>query len=136
MKRSNFLWLAGLVALCLPALARGQSADSGRISIPALKAAERRWDDLKTDPDVPELQRANALARDGKLDEAVAMYRSLTRRSNSRALFNLGLVAYQRGDFSNALLWFRASYGGHRDHACLEYIRNTRRILQERTPSR
>ncbi len=135
MRLLTILQLAGFAVLTLPTVARTQSADSARVSIHEIEAAEHRWDDLKTDPKVPQLQRANALVREGKLDEAVAQYRSLTKRSNWRALFNLGLVAYQRGDYTNALLWFRASYGGHRDHTCLEYIRNTRRILQERKQS-
>ncbi len=123
--------LVAALILVAPACGFAQVPDTLRVGIHQMESAEHRWDDLKIDPKVPELRKANELVRQGKIDEAVAKYKALSKKTNARALFNLGLVAFQRGDYRDALRWFRASYGARRDRTCLDYIRNTRRIIQE-----
>ena len=126
--------LTAIIILCIPLLTQAQESDSARVSIHQLEAQQHRWDDLKTDAKVPELQRANDLVRQGKVDEGARVYRKLIKRSRSRALFNLGLVAYQQGSFRDALRWFRSSYQVRRDPKCLSYIQNVRRIIREHSP--
>ncbi len=55
------------------------------------------------------------------IERARSWYRDSARRGEPRAMFSLGQIAYDEGDHSDALVWFkRASDAGH--HRSLYFI--------------
>ena len=55
------------------------------------------------------------------IERARRWYRDSARRGDTRAMFSLGQIAYDEGDYSNALVWFRRASDA-RHHRSLYFI--------------
>lgn len=108
-----------------------QVIDSARISIHQFESQLHRWDDLKVDPAFPEFGRGKEYAQNGYLEKAKDEFRIGLKNNLDYAYFDIGLIAFYEGKFSEALSYFQDSCQV-RDSLCLEYVENTQRILQER----
>ncbi|MBM4162497.1 MAG: tetratricopeptide repeat protein [Ignavibacteria bacterium] len=128
--RTAFLGLVCFLLLTFPASA--QEPDSARISIHQMESELHRWDALKTHPRVPELQQGAELARQGDLKGAIQAFQRAAPKRGSLAYFNLGVVYFETGELEKALRYFRLSHRASRDSVCLEYLRNTQRLINER----
>ena len=63
----------------------------------------------------------NGVGVERDLERARRWYRDSARRSEVRAMFSLGQIAYEERDYSEALIWFRrASDAGH--HRSLYFL--------------
>jgi len=58
----------------------------------------------------------NGVGVERSISEAITWYRRSARRGEPRAMFSLGLIAYEQKDWHDALTWFRrsADAGHHR----------------------
>ena len=48
------------------------------------------------------------------------------------AYFNLGVVYFETQKPDKALRYFRLSYRARKDSVCLDYLKNTERLINER----
>jgi tetratricopeptide (TPR) repeat protein len=130
---STFLVLPGLLPL---GSALTQERDSTRIGIHRLESESHRWDVLRTHPAVPELKRGNELVRQGDINGAFHMFRRAAYRRAYIAHFNMGIVYFETGKLKQALQYLQRSYRARKDSVCLEYLRNTQRLMKEQPSPR
>ncbi|MCB1236523.1 MAG: sel1 repeat family protein [Verrucomicrobiae bacterium] len=56
----------------------------------------------------------NGVGVEHSIPEAVTWYRRSARKGEPRAMFSLGIIAYERKEWNDALIWFRrAANAGH-----------------------
>ena len=117
-----------LFLVYLPAFAQ----DSTRISIHQQDAELHRWDVLKAHPSVPQLNQGAESARNGDLKDAIRFFQKAAPGRPSMAYFNLGVVYFETQKLDRALRYFRLSYRARKDSVCLDYLKNTERLIGER----
>ena len=106
--------------------------DTTRISIHQQEAELHRWDVLKTHPFVPQLQLGAESARTGDIKGAIRFFQKAAPGRPSMAYFNLGVVYFETQKFDQALRYLNLSYRARRDSVCLDYLKNTERLINER----
>jgi hypothetical protein len=128
MKTSILLTIFVLVPLVI---AKAQDRDSARVSIHQTEAGMHRWDNMKVHPSVPQLQKGVEMARKGEMRGAIRAFQKAAPARPSMAYFNLGMVYFETGSFEQAHRYFRLSYRARKDSLCLDYLRNTERLIKE-----
>ena len=91
---------------------------------------------MKIHSSAPHLQIGIELARKGDISGAIRAFQKAAPSRPSMAYFNLGVVYFETGRFEQALRYFRLSYRARKDSVCLDYLRNTERLVQEHKQSR
>lgn len=123
-----FFIICFLVLVYTPAPAQ----DTTRIGIHQQEAELHRWDVLKTHASVPQLQQGSEAARNGDINGAIRLFQKAAPGRPSMAYFNLGVVYFETQKFDQALRYFKLSYRARKDSVCLDYLKNTERLINER----
>ena len=87
---------------------------------------------MKTHRLVPQLQEGAEAARNGDIKGAIRWFQKAAPGRPSMAYFNLGVVYFETQQFDKALRYFKLSYRARKDPVCLDYLRNTERLINER----
>lgn len=122
--------------LVLSISAVAQDRDSARVGIHQSEAEMHRWDNMKVHSSVPQLQKGAELARKGDVSGAIRAFQKAAPARPSMAYFNLGVVYFETRRLEQALRYFRLSYRARKDSVCLDYLRNTERLIHENKKSR
>lgn len=116
------------LAFIIPALAQ----DSTRIGIHQQEAELHRWDVLKTHRSVPQMQKGVEAARNGDIKGAIRWFQKGAPGRASMAYFNLGVIYFEAQKPDQALRYFKLSYRARKDSVCLDFLKNTERLINER----
>lgn len=123
-----------VIIILLLFIARGvlaQNTDQSHKSIHEIQSTLHNWDKLKIDSTHAEFMQGKSYAEAGNLRSATKEFAKGLRHNKSYALFDLGLIALNQTKYSKALKYFHMSYRVKKDPACLEAIKNTKRLISE-----
>jgi tetratricopeptide (TPR) repeat protein len=121
-----------IISVCLVFASMVVAQDSTRVSIHQQESELHRWDVLKTHSSVPQLQQGAEAARRGDLKGAIRLFQKAAPGRPSFAYFNLGVAYFESQQFEKALRYFKLSHRARRDSVCLDYLKNTERLINER----
>jgi tetratricopeptide (TPR) repeat protein len=121
-----------LATLLFLSAACAQELDSARVGIHQLESNLHRWDVLRVDSLFPELIKGKEAAQQGRLDEAEAEFKSGLKHHEAKAFFDLGVLAFERQRYKQALSFFRKCARIQKDSTVPNYIGNTERLLRLR----
>lgn len=126
------LFCSSFVGLILLFFIPAHAQDSTRIGIHQLDAELHRWDILRTHHSVPEFGQGVESAQKGDIKGAIRWFQKGAPGRASMAYFNLGVVYFETQQFDKALRYLKLSYRARKDSACLDYLQNTERLINER----